>query len=369
MKRLSVALTVSFAATACHLGDDHGHDDHAHDPDEIGALFEAAYEEVNFGKVDHHNCSGVTVPDRPGFGKRVALTFDDGPNLNTTPQVMSVLRRHGVPATFFINGNRASSPAAEDLIAEMVADPLFIVANHSWSHRQMTRLSASDVSREIDDTASVIRRQGGDARYFRFPFGASSCSTASAVRSRGFEVTGWHVDSADWCFSGGTPGHCPERTFAHVDNAFRHDMVGFTMQQVNRNSGGIVLFHDIHRYTADNIERIILELDAAGYSFVNIDDVNVFPRLNAAFTDGPPDPIDPVDPVDPIDDGDAIIATVVDTGGSGLRLREGPSSDHDILTVMPEGASVVVLDGPEGQWYRVRYGTIEGWAHGAYLSF
>ena len=365
MKRIAVAFAGSLALAACSFDDEHHHE---HDHDEASALFERAYEEANFGKVDHHDCSGVTVPDRPGFGKRVALTFDDGPNLATTPDVISVLRRHDVPATFFINGNRVSSPAAEDLVAEMVDDPLFLVGNHTWSHRQMTRLSANQVASEIDDTAAVIQRQGGDARYFRFPFGASSCTTANAVRSRGFEVTGWHVDSADWCFSGGTPGVCPSSTFAHVDDAYRRDMIGYTLNQVSRNAGGIVLFHDIHRYTADNIERIILELDSAGYTFVNLDDTDVFPRLNAAFTD-PTDPADPVDPVDPGDDPDAVIATVVDTGGSGLRLREGPSTGFDIVTVMPEGASVVVLDGPEDGWYRVRYGSLEGWASGAYLAF
>ena len=71
----SLAATASLQA-ACAGGDEHG--------DETD-LFEQAYEDArDEGKVDSASCSGVTVPDRNGFNKRIALTFDDGPNPATT---------------------------------------------------------------------------------------------------------------------------------------------------------------------------------------------------------------------------------------------------------------------------------------------
>jgi murein DD-endopeptidase MepM/ murein hydrolase activator NlpD len=61
-------------------------------------------------------------------------------------------------------------------------------------------------------------------------------------------------------------------------------------------------------------------------------------------------------------------ARVVDTGGLGLRLRAGAGSTYAVLTVMPEGASVEVLGGPTGAWYRVQYAGQTGYAHGDYLQ-
>ena len=86
--------------------------------DELGGddettLFEEAYDEGQQpGKEDGTDCSGVRVPDRSGFAKRIALTFDDGPNPATTPKVIDVLKRHHAPATFFINGSKLSVAGA-----------------------------------------------------------------------------------------------------------------------------------------------------------------------------------------------------------------------------------------------------------------
>jgi murein DD-endopeptidase MepM/ murein hydrolase activator NlpD len=61
-------------------------------------------------------------------------------------------------------------------------------------------------------------------------------------------------------------------------------------------------------------------------------------------------------------------ATIVDTGGIGLRLRAGAGSGFAVLLVMPEGATVDVIGGPTGGWYNVKYQGTAGWAHGDYLQ-
>ncbi len=337
-----LALLVSISLAACAAEHDHLSDE------EVSDLFEDAYEEQEGGKADGADCSGVRVPDRAPFDKVVALTFDDGPNVATTPAVLETLRRHGVPATFFINGRRVDSEAAEAIAADIAADPSFVLANHTWSHPQMTRLSAGEVADQIDDTTAVIEAAGGTPRYFRFPFGASNCSTASAVRARGYAVTGWHVDSADWCFSTGTPGVCPRSQFQYVDDDLRSDMVGYTMRQVRARGGGIVLFHDIHAYTAEQLDVVITQLKAEGYSFTNLTDASVFPLLNEVAPE-------------PAPGGDqARVAT-------DLNLRSGPGTDHPVLVTMPAGALVEVLD-DSALWWHVDYQGIRGWAHSGYLE-
>lgn len=252
-----------------------------HEPtsDEIDA-WEQAWEEQASGKADDNRCSGVLVPDRTGFGKRVALTFDDGPHPTHTPEILDVLAQHGIQATFFINGSRVTSDGTRAILRRIVEDG-HILANHTQDHRQMTTLSGDAARGQIDLTHRLIEDFAAP-RYFRFPFGASNCTTAELARSFGLAVTGWHVDSADWCFASSTGGVgvCDPRTFAHVPDSMRSDMVGFTLQQARSRGGGILLFHDVHANTAAHIEPIIEQLVTEGFTFTNVDDVSIFPLLN-----------------------------------------------------------------------------------------
>lgn len=251
-----------------------------HDGKSDSELFEDAFTENQNPKGDSATCSGVVVPDRGPFGKKVALTFDDGPNPTTTRKVIQTLREHGAEATFFINGRRVDSADTRALEVEIAGDPNFILANHTWSHPDMRTLSAADRALEIDRTTEVITAAGEPPTFFRFPFGASTCETAEEVRARGYVITGWHVDTADWCFQAGG-GVCPEETFKHVPDEFRDDMVAWTMSQVRARQGGIVLFHDIHSNTANTLDAVLDAMEAEGFSFVGLDDVAVFPKLNA----------------------------------------------------------------------------------------
>lgn len=258
-------------------------DDECHDEDtctDDSALFEQAYDEsLQPGKEDGTDCSGVRVPDRTGFNKRIALTFDDGPNPATTPKVIQVLKAHNAPATFFTNGSRYATPGAKEIAAQIAADPSFILANHSQGHLNLAQQSATKVASEIDRTDALIRAAGETPRYFRFPFGSSTCATMKQARDRGYIVTGWHVDSADWCYASGN-GVCKASTFRYVPDSMRNDMKAYVMSQVRANNGGIVLFHDIHPSTADHLDEILTALEAAGYTFVRLDDTRAFPKLH-----------------------------------------------------------------------------------------
>lgn len=271
---LAALAALALMAPACVT---EGPDDEEHDEDDVAAEWEEAYEQQQ--DLKDASCSGVIVPDKSGFAKKVALTFDDGPNLETTPHVLDVLKEHGIHATFLINGKRVTSDAHRALLQRMIREG-HIVGNHTHDHKNSTTLSESEFRSQVEKTDAVIRAAGITPKYFRFPFGASTCKTASIVRDYGYVITGWHIDSADWCFASGG-GTCPKSTFKYVPDQYRNDMSALTLSQVKNTGGGIVLFHDIHANTANHLDAIIDTLESEGFTFTNVDDLQTFPRLNA----------------------------------------------------------------------------------------
>ncbi len=227
------------------------------------------------------DCSGIDPADRGPLGGYVTLTFDDGPSTVHTPEILDTLRAYDVPATFFMLGERVSNPDTWPIVEEIVADPLFTIGNHSWSHPELTSLSTSAMEAEIDDTTDLLETFG-PVDYFRFPYGASDCDAVDRVTSRGMVVSGWHIDTADWCYAAvGVDGVCEPDDYWRVPEEHADDMMGWILEQVSRFDGGVLLLHDIHGYTADSVELIILELEAAGYTFVPLTDTAAWPNLNA----------------------------------------------------------------------------------------
>ncbi len=276
---LLTASVVSLIGLGCAADQDElceGDDCHAED----GPLFEGAYEEgQQESKDDGTDCSGVRVPDRTGFSKRVVLTFDDGPNPTTTPKVMEILRRHNAPATFFINGMRVNNSTATNIIKQIANDPLFILANHSQSHKNLAEQPIATVEREIVQTHDIIKGTGEVPKYFRFPFGSSTCETMQKIKDKGLISTGWHIDSADWCYAAGG-GFCKPTTFRFVPDPMRNDMTKYVMSQLSSTNGGILLFHDIHPFTMNTLDALLTKLEADGYTFARLDDRGMLPKLN-----------------------------------------------------------------------------------------
>jgi len=118
----------------------------------------------------------------------VALTFDDGPDPNTTPFLLDLLHRHGVHATFFVTGQQAEAyPALMAAIALSGHD----VGNHSHSHDMLLMLRGRRaLEREIDRAAAVLAKLGFDSRAFRPPVGIVGPHLGPVLNRRGmFAVT------------------------------------------------------------------------------------------------------------------------------------------------------------------------------------
>jgi peptidoglycan/xylan/chitin deacetylase (PgdA/CDA1 family) len=247
-----------------------------------------AYEENASGKADSAGCSGVVVPDRGGFNKHIALTFDDGPSLENTPKVLDILARHGAIGTFFINGKNVRTQAHRDLLVQMAAAG-HNIGNHSQNHANLAQVSASQLRAEIEQTHQILVNLNLHPRFFRFPFGSSTCSTAETVRSYGYAVTGWHIDSADWCYGApaGGVGYCAKSTFKYVPDEYRSDMAGYVLSQAKSVGGGVLLFHDIHGYTVSQLDNILTKLEQNGFKFVSLSDATTFPKLNGTSAPQP----------------------------------------------------------------------------------
>ena len=122
-----------------------------------------------------------------------ALTFDDGPDAQSTPRVLTVLERYGARGTFFVVGEAAAAQPA--LVARMAAVG-HTVANHTWSHQSIAALNRSDRRREIRACAHAISPHG--KRFFRPPWGEQTRAGRMDTFLLRHEVVGWNVDVDDW---------------------------------------------------------------------------------------------------------------------------------------------------------------------------
>lgn len=105
--------------------------------------------------------------------KLCALTFDDGPNTDTTPLVLEKLKKHGVIASFFLVGNNINEESAK--VVRQAFDMGCEINNHSRTHSAMPELSAEEIRAEIEYTSSEIKRiTGKEPRFFRPPYIAVS---------------------------------------------------------------------------------------------------------------------------------------------------------------------------------------------------
>ena len=196
--------------------------------------------------------TAATGPCRTGT---VSLTFDDGPSASVTPRLVRILRRSGVPATFFMVGQRvASAPAA----ARQVARAGNLVANHSYLHTDMTTQTSAQVAATLRATDAELRRAGVvPTRLMRPPYGAINDSVRATVRRSGYTPVLWDIDSRDWT------GLSTSTIAARILGSLRPG------------GSNVVLQHDgvgNSPASVDAVPRVIREARRRGYCFVALDE-------------------------------------------------------------------------------------------------
>ena len=162
-------------------------------------------------------------PTATGFRKRIALTFDDGPNPATTPKVIEVLKAHHAPADVLQQRRALRHAGAKDLAAQIAADPDYILANHSQHHLNLAQQTAAEGRERDRPHRRADPRRRRDPEVLPVPVRQLDLQLDEAGPRRGYIVTGWHIDSADWCYAAGG-GVCKKSTFKYVPDEMRGDM-------------------------------------------------------------------------------------------------------------------------------------------------
>lgn len=181
--------------------------------------------------------------------RRIALTFDDGPD-ELTEGYLTALEGFGARATFFVVGELCA--AHPDLVSRIAARG-HELAGHGYTHRRFPTLSAAELRDELVRTAALLPPPSvGRRPLVRPPHGAVSVASILTCARAGFTTALWSHDSGDWCTER------PEDVLA----AFEHE-------EASR-SGAIVLLHEGQTWTLEALPRILGRLKEAGHELVTV---------------------------------------------------------------------------------------------------
>lgn len=128
--------------------------------------------------------------------KRLALTYDDGPNDPHTLRLLEVLAKHDVRATFFLIGRYVQQ--RPDIAREIVKAG-HIVGNHTFTHPLLTLKNTVEVRRELSDCCSALQNALGEhSNLFRPPFGGRRPAVLHIAHELSLEPVMWNVTGYDW---------------------------------------------------------------------------------------------------------------------------------------------------------------------------
>ena len=211
------------------------------------------------------------IPTAPP-NMRVALTFDDGPSPDGTELILALLKKYNLPATFFMIGEKMQK--YPELVAKVRAANQGVIGSHSWDHPNFHEISVAEQSDEVLRNEQLLFATPPLEKLFRYPYGNSSCETNQLVRSRGYKIVGWHIDSCDWAFDKTGSVDMKEAISCGVLPQYHSDYVGHVVSAARARKGGIILMHEIHQNTLKKLEQIIVQMQADGFTFGAITDAD-----------------------------------------------------------------------------------------------
>lgn len=178
--------------------------------------------------------------------KLVALTFDDGPNPDTTSQLLDILKQEQVHATFFVLGSRAQYYPE---LVRRAADEGHQIGTHTYGHKQLTKLTDKERRDEIERANEAIENAvGALPTALRPPYGSYNDDVKADAH---MPVVMWSVDPEDWKYRDA------DTVCEHIVSAVK--------------DGDIVLLHDIYQSSVEGAQKAIQALKADGYTFVTVE--------------------------------------------------------------------------------------------------
>ena len=192
----------------------------------------------------------------PKGTRRLALTYDDGPNDPYTSQLLDVLAKHGAKATFFLIGQFVKQ--RPDIVRRVV-EAGHSVGNHTWNHPNLIFCSAAETRRQISETQKAIEEACGiRSTLFRPPFGGRRPGTFAVARELGLTPIMWGVTCYDW-------------------SAISNESIERKAREQIR-GGDVILLHDgghkgfgtDRSHTVKATANLLREYSEQGYKFVSV---------------------------------------------------------------------------------------------------
>ena len=187
--------------------------------------------------------------------QKIILTFDDGPHPRTTPKILKILKDRNLKAVFFVLGLQVEKYPH---LVKQIADEGHIIGNHSYDHKNFTKISEEQVLEQIQKTNKLIKNiTGRKPRFLRPPYGALNKNVLCLVQQEKMNILQWSIDPRDWKYQN-----------KHVILRNLGRQLGLNK---NKLKGGAILLHDIYPSTVKALNPL---LDLLAVNNYKITDVN-----------------------------------------------------------------------------------------------
>lgn len=198
--------------------------------------------------IDKYVLYGKIDPNKP----MVAITFDDGPGAYT-PQVLDVLEKYGVRATFYMVGENLAE-SKSDLLKRMVSLDCEL-GSHTTDHTNLHNVSTDVAVQKITTVMDEIKTLTGgyECTTYRPPYGNSTPSIVNTLAAKGKYAINWSIDTLDW----------------------KNREVNWVTTQATTGiqDGDIILMHDIHLTTVQSVEGIVKSLLSQGFQIITVSEL------------------------------------------------------------------------------------------------
>jgi|SRR5699024_11185395 len=189
--------------------------------------------------------------------KNIYLTFDNGYEQGYTSSILSVLKKHEVPATFFVTGHYVESEP--ELVQQMVKEG-HIVGNHSYNHPDFTTMNKQSIQKELELLEQAVAKVTDQKEmvYVRPPRGTFNENTLKWIEELDYIHVFWSVAFKDW------------EVNKQQGWKYAYDQM---MKQIH--PGAIILLHTVSEDNAQALEKAIVDLKKRGYEFKSLDDLMI----------------------------------------------------------------------------------------------
>lgn len=202
----------------------------------------------------------------------VHLSFDDGPDAVVTPQILDMLKKANIKATFLISADKLVQGKPEEIairkqLIERMKQEGHTIGSHSFEHIEHANVekgSRQQVLKNLDRSFKEMDKLGlKKPMPFRFPYGSAwlydsakqnqdlANGAMTAIKKAGYFPFHWDIDTEDW------------------SKIKRKALPRASLEQICDSHGGVILMHDVHQWTADNLPVFIESVRDSGHKFVS----------------------------------------------------------------------------------------------------